>query len=271
MLHPSPHNPAPRGVWVAPVWAQSISLWSSKSAQCSPLPPCQVREQAAACSEGGARQIPSQRWQRAHPSTQSLQGGAPYMDLCLLWAGDYCDKGTGCVQGLLPPWRFWKKEVQGSFQGPTLPILQILVSPGLQYVHTLLHIQIYYLFSTLTSYHIFLEPTDVHTGMHLANRYECRNTSCQLVCVGKHIAIKCIWECITPTDMMPADECRNAYHQQMCVQKCIPPTDVYRNKSHKQMCVVTHLTNRCMWEHISPTNRCMWERILPIFASKKVK
>ena len=101
MLHPSPHNPAPRGVWVAPVWAQSISLWSSKGAQCSRLSPCQVREQAAACSEGGARQIPSQRWQRAHPSAQSLQGGAPYMDLCLLWAGDYCDKVTGCVQGLL--------------------------------------------------------------------------------------------------------------------------------------------------------------------------
>jgi hypothetical protein len=90
-------------------------------------------------------------------------------------------------------------------------MIQILVSPGLQYVHTLLHIQMYYLFSTLTSYHIFHEPTDVHAGMHLANRYECRNTSCQLVCVGIHIAIKCIWECITPTDMMPTDECRNAY------------------------------------------------------------
>jgi len=97
---------------------------------------------------------------------------------------------------------------------------------------------------------------------HLANR-----------CVrGKHITIKCVRECIPPTDTLPKDACRNAYHQQMhtgmhtsnrCVRECFSQTDTCGNTSfhqqihhqyHQQMrCTGIHLPNRCVWEHILQT------------------
>ena len=69
----------------------------------------------------------------------------------------------------------------------------------------------------------------MHVGMH--------HTSKQM-CVGMHIANRCVREHILPTHA-----CRNAYCQQMLMGML--------------------LMNRCVRERITPTNRCVQECILP--------
>ncbi len=102
----------------------------------------------------------------------------------------------------------------------------------------------------------------MHAEMHSTNRCVRGSTSLQQMCMGTHLMNRCVQESISQTDAcgnashQPTDVCGNAHLQQI-------RGGMHINAYHEQMHAGKHLTNRCMWECISPANRCVWKCIPP--------